>query len=151
MGAPYTKVFSGPTALRVVAGDVTILALPFLSTATLHRFTLVQTGGADATTVRATLYNSKAVLRGSASSGGEDEEGLYSPSPDLMQVIPLLTNDGDEDGTGVIKRFWETGFPYINQDGSPSNRERKIYLMLDLPVGGGLTTWDLALGAAQTD
>ncbi len=149
MAIPYDREWRN---IEAEAGVRTVWPLVFPALANLHRLIAVQTGGPPATDFSITVFSSKAVLvGGSQSSGGADPDGEYVPDPDSYQVLPAMQNNGDEDAPGRLKRFWDTGYPFVNRDGGTSNREKKIYVEINLPVGVGTTTWDLAIGCTLPD
>ncbi len=158
MSTPYNKEARN---LQASAGEATVWEVDFPTNMRINRFVLLQTGGnaPGIGNIIVTLFNSRRAVLPSASSGGADPAGDYTASPRLYQALPRLRNDNTiphddaatEDTENQLIRFWQTGYVYTNQDGSVSNRDRKIYVHIDLPAGSGLTTWDLSIGGDRLD
>lgn len=131
-------------SLAARAGERTVWALPFPSEARIKKIVLVQVGGTDVTSFSLDIFNSKRVLRGSQSSGGDDPDGDYSSDPDLYRACSTFVVTGNK-----LKQFYHDsgGIVFSNQDGGSTNKERKVYLEIEIPAGSGDTTWDLALTA----
>lgn len=155
MSTPYTKILSGPNGLSMDASGRQVFPISWPAMSVIHRLAIAQTGGPALHSIRATFFSSKKVLlgAGSTSSGGDDPDGVYAPAPELFEVIPPQSNDAIGDRSDLLRRFWETGYPYVNQDGSPSNREALIYLQIECESasGPGPVTFDVAIGGHQVD
>lgn len=126
------------------AGGRTVWEIPHPAEATIRKLVVVQTGGATAEAFTATLYNSKKVLGASQSSGGADPDGDYAGDPAVYQVMP--TQDGV---AGRLTAFFESGYAFANQDGGSTNKEKKVYVEIEIPGGSGDATWDVAIGGTN--
>jgi hypothetical protein len=139
----YEKDFLG---LQARSGHRTVWTLGFPSECEIRKVVATQTGGATATSFTLDIFNSKKIVQSSGSSGGGDPEGSYTGSPDIYRVLsePL------QGANGRLKKIYDDGgsVSFSNKDGGSSNKERRIYLEINIPAGADDdTTWDVSLGA----
>ena len=130
-------------SLAADAGERTVWVLPNPCEMTITKLVIAQTGGTPVA-FTATIFNSKTVLAGSQSSGGDDPAGAYSPDPRLFRLCEPLPSDAP----GYLERYYHegNGLNFSNMDGGSSNKERKLYLEIVAPGGTADATWDVAIG-----
>lgn len=130
--------------LQARAGVRTFWVLPFPAEAEIRALVVKQNGGNPVSAFTLDIFDSKRVMEASQSSGGAEEDGNYSSDPDLHRVCDTFAVTGSK-----LQRYYTDGggIPYSNEDGGSSNKERKIYLEIEIPAGTDDTTWDVAIRA----
>ncbi len=130
--------------LQALAGQRTFWELPFPAEGEIKSIVVKQNGGDPVAAFTLDVFDTKRVAQASLSSGGADEDGVYSSDPDLARVCDTFEVTGNK-----LRRFYHDGggIPWSNEDGGSANKERKIYLEIEIPAGAGDTTWDVAIRA----
>lgn len=131
-------------SLEAQAGDRTVWELPFPQEAEIKSLVIKQQGGTDVAAFSVDIYDSNKVLQASMSSGGADPDGSYTPDPELSAICDTFVVTGNK-----LRQYYVDGggLAFSNQDGGSSNKERKIYVEINIPDGTGLTIWDIAIRA----
>ncbi len=132
--------------ITVSASKMRCVQVPLTTEGRLTRLILTQTGGVDCDCLIDVLDSQVPYAPGEYTAGtaADDEIELY-------RVIPQQTLDN---GGPAVLLHEEYGFPYHNQDGTYTDSQRYLYVILQPVVNSGAqtlaapayeTTWEMAI------
>jgi hypothetical protein len=129
----FPKITIGANSFRVVR-------VPLCSEGRLTKLYVKQTVGA-ATAFVVQLLHSKA-----AYAGLFDVDIVHPPAPVIdPELVEVLNELNGAAGVPVEIQGEEIGFPFINTDGSSTNNQQFLYLVIIPNAGGPLTSWEVAI------
>ena len=126
--------------ISIPAGDLMMTAVPFPHKGILERLCVEQASGTPVA-FTARLFNSQQVL-----APGNYPVAQALNNPDLYDVfdIILTATAGNPAKVGAEHDF---GYGFLNADGTNSNPQRFLYLLITPTLASGVTTWNVMLQA----
>ena len=123
---PYEKTFE----LTAIGGQDNFFELAYPYRGSINRFVASQVTG-DLSGFSLDLYNSERALPSIASSSSSSE-GNPPPDRENFKILPTQSAGAGEKRSEMFDKW----IGYCSQDGSPTNRPRKLYLRIT-PGGAG--------------
>lgn len=156
MSKKYTRMFTGlgypadPTLPKVALPEIVItlgklkcVTVPFPSEGRVTKVVVTQVAGTP-------VAFSVELLAGAKPYPPDQEQTI--PFTTLADVDMFQVIDEQPGSLGVAMELIgnNTGYPFVNLDGSPTNNIRKLYLVIIPTSAGDDTTWDAAI-TCETD
>lgn len=147
MAKPYTKLYTGSggtprfalPAITISTGKQKCVAVPFPSSAFITKLVVKQTGGTSKNFDVEVLTSKIPHPVGERNSGTAADDDI-----ELYRALPKQTTTA---GNALEVSSPEIGYEFLNVDGSFTENERYLYLLINPATSVDLTTWDVAITA----
>ena len=130
-------------SITIGAGKKRLVKVKFVSQGRLTDVDIVQTGGASVAAVVDILKSGKAFP--------PDTDVPVGNSPTLpllsLDIVPTINVSSGAHGT---LQQDNTGYAFRNIDGTSTNNQRYVYVLINPTSAGGATTWDIQLTVEST-
>lgn len=119
------------------SGKLRSIQVPFLTEGYITRLTVKQTDGTDVDCYVEVLDSKIPYPPGEQDSGTEPDDDI--------ELYRIMSPQTVQAGSALVITSEEYGYPFHNQDGSYSDNQRCIYLVLDPQSAEDDTTWEISL------
>lgn len=139
LGFPADSTLPKNTKPRMViaAASLRSESISLLSEGQLKRLSIIQTAGV-AVAFEVELFDSKIPFP----VGEVSDATVPADTPDNYRVIPRQIGVS---GVGLSVNTMTDGYSFANKDGTPTNNERLLYIVIIPTSSGGETEWDVAI------
>ncbi len=124
-------------AITIGAGNLRSVQIPFLTEGYVTRLIIKQTGG---TSVAATVD-----LLDSRVPYPPGEQAVAASPADDIELYQIVSTQSVVSGQALKVIHEEYGFPFHNQDGTFTDNQRYIYLVIKPTGAATSTTWEIAI------
>ncbi len=121
----------------ISAGNLRSVAVPFMTEGYITRLVVKQTAGAN--------VNCVIELLDSEVPDPPGEQVVATDPADDIELYRIIAQQTLTSGSALVVLNQEYGYPFHNQDGTFTDNQRFIYLVLKPQSAATSTTWEVAM------